>query len=99
MGRDVILYAKELCEKQAGKAHVMAMAVTSDRTTARKQHTELRLPFPVLDGHAMRMTLGVEQTPRFVLMDGEGIIRWENTGWGVHIPGEIAQELVHCQKR
>ena len=60
---------------------------------------ELRLPFPVHDGHAMRLTLSVENTPRFVLVDAEGIMRWETTGWGSHVPGEIAEELVHCQKR
>jgi peroxiredoxin len=99
VGRDVALYAKDLCEKHAGKLHFMAMAVTHDPEAARKQHADLRLPFPVLDGHAMRMTLGVEHTPRFVLLDAEGIMRWENTGWGVHVPGEIATELVQCQKR
>jgi peroxiredoxin len=99
VGRDVVLYAKQLCEKQAGKLHFMAMAVTPEPETARKQHADLRLPFPVLDGHAMRMTLGVENTPRFVLVDAEGIMRWESTGWGVHVPGEIAAELVNCQKR
>jgi peroxiredoxin len=98
MGREVMLYAKALHEKQAGKIHVMVLAVTSDAETARKQHEELRLPFPVMDGHSLRMTLGVEHTPRFVVLDGEGIMRWESTGWGSQVPGEIAQELVHCQK-
>lgn len=99
VGRDVIVYAKELCDRQAGKVHILAMAVTPDPETARKQHDELRLPFPVHDGHAMRLTLSVENTPRFVLVDAEGIMRWETTGWGSHVPGEIAEELVHCQKR
>jgi peroxiredoxin len=98
VGRDVVLYAKGLCEKQAGKVQVLAMAVTPNPETARKQHADLHLPFPVLDGQSLRLTLGVENTPRFVLLDAEGIVRWENTGWGYQVPAEIAQELVNCQK-
>jgi hypothetical protein len=99
MGRTVLLYAKELCDKQAGKVQVLAMAVTEDAALARKQHAELQLPFPILDGHALRLTLSVEHTPRFVLLDGDAVVRWEMTGWGDHVPGEIAQELAQCHKR
>jgi hypothetical protein len=74
------------------------MALTNDTETACKQHAELRLPFPVLDGHVLCLTLSVENTPRFVLIDAEAVIRWECTGWGDHLPREIAQELTNCQK-
>src|SRR5947209_8233096 len=93
MGRDVLVYARELHTKQSGKVNVLAMTLTADTDAAIKQHKELRLPFPVLDGNALRLTLAVEHTPRFVLIDGEGVIRWDSTGWGVHVPDEIAQEL------
>jgi peroxiredoxin len=98
MGRDVLLCAKDLCAKHAGKVHVLAMTLTGDSEAALKQHHELRLPFPVLDGNALRLTLAVEHTPRFVLLDADGVIRWDSTGWGVHVPGEIVQELNHCNK-
>jgi peroxiredoxin len=99
VGRDVIVYAKGLSEKQTGKVQVMAMALTLNADAARKQHADLRLPFPVLDGHSLCTSLGVENTPRLVLLDAAGIIRWEATGWGLHIPGEIAAELAQCEKR
>jgi hypothetical protein len=98
-GRTVLLYAKELCEKQSGKVNLLAMAVTENAALARKQHAEMKLPFPILEGHALRLTLSVEHTPRFVILDGEGVIRWEMTGWGDHVPAEIAQVLVECHKR
>jgi peroxiredoxin len=98
MGREVLLYAKGLSEKHGSAVHVLAMAVTTNPETARKQHTELELPFPVLDGHALRLTMGVENTPRFVLIDADGVLRWENTGWGVHVPGEISRELEQCRR-
>jgi peroxiredoxin len=98
MGRDVLLYAKRLCEQQPGKVQVLALALTASPETAAKQHADLRLPFPVLDGHGLRLTLAVENTPRFVLLDAAGVIRWELTGWGDHVPAEITQELRQCQK-
>jgi peroxiredoxin len=98
MGRNVLLYAKDLCERHVGKVNVLAMALTASPEAAAKQHAELRLPFPVLDGHGLRLTLAVEHTPRFVLLDAAGVIRWEVTGWGDHVPGEIAQELRQCLK-
>ncbi len=98
MGRDVLTYAKDLCAKHPGKLHVLAMTLASDTAAALKQHKELRLPFPVLDGNALRLTLAVEHTPHFVLLDAEGIIRWECTGWGVRVPDEIAQELKNSQR-
>jgi len=60
--------SKRLNEKNVGKIGVMAMAVTQDGDLAKAQHKELRLPFPLLDGNAMRLTFGAEQTPRFVVM-------------------------------
>ena len=98
MGRDVLLYAKGLCEKHAGKVQILALALTATPEVAVKQHAELRLPFPVLDGHGLRLTLAVENTPRLVLFDAGGVVRWEVTGWGDHVPGEIAQELRRCWK-
>ncbi len=99
MGRDVLMYAKGLCEKQAGKVQVLGLALAADPEAVAKQHAELRLPFPILDGQGLRLTLGVDHTPRFVLLDGDGVIRYEVTGWGDHVPGEIAQELLRCQKQ
>ena len=45
------------------------------------------------------MTLSVEHTPRFVVIDADGILRWEATGWAFHVPAEINQALTQCQKR
>lgn len=98
MGRDVLVFARDLCGKQSDKLHVLAMALTSDTAAALKQHKELQLPFPVLDGNALRLTLAVEHTPRFVLLDADGVIRWESTGWGLQVPDEIGRELKNCRK-
>lgn len=98
-GIEVIRYAKQLTESTKGTVSVMAMAVTSDAEIARKQHRDMRLPFPVLDGQGMRMTFGAELTPRFVLLDGEGYVRLAQTGWGLQIPYEIQEALQRCGKK
>lgn len=92
-GRKVLQFAKELSAKHGQQVGILAMAVTQDGDLARKQHAEMRLPFPILDGNGMHLTFGVEATPRLVVIDHEGNLRGAYTGWGVQTPGEITEEL------
>jgi peroxiredoxin len=98
-GREIVAFAKKLADTHGKNLSIMAMAVTNDAELARKQHTELKLPFPILDGQGMRLTFGAEQTPRFVLLDSEGIMRTAFTGWGYQTPDEITEELQRCFKK
>ncbi len=99
LGKEVLTYVKQLSEKQAGQLGVMALAVTSDADPVRKQHQEMRLTFPILDGNGLRLMFGAEQTPRFVLVDGDGLVRLAETGWGFHTAHEIEQALQRCLKK
>ncbi len=99
LGRDVLGYARTLWEKQPGKIAVLAMAVTQDADLVKNQHKDLRLPFPIHDGNGMRATFGAVETPRFVLLDGDGVVRLAQTGWGLHTPHDIAEMLQRCQKK
>ena len=36
---------------------------------------------------------GVDGTPRFVVLDGQGIVRAAWTGWGMHTAAEVSQQL------
>ncbi len=92
-GKEVVEYAKGLAQQHGDKLAIMPMAVTNDAKLVQKQHQELQLPFAVLDGRAMHLTFGVDATPRLVLLDPEGIVRYAHTGWGAHIPREIQDEL------
>lgn len=92
-GKEVLQFAKSLVQQHGDTVGVMAMAVTNDPDFVRKQHGELRLPFPVLDGGGMRLTFGVDATPRLVLLDPEGHVRAAYTGWGFHVPREIDDEM------
>ncbi len=99
LGRDVMNYAKRLNDKQDGNLGIMALAVTHDADLARKQHKDMRLPFTILDGNAMRLTFGAQETPRFVVVDSDGLVRATLTGWGFHTPYEIDEVLQKCLKK
>jgi hypothetical protein len=92
-GRQVLQFAKELSDKHGERLGFLALAVTQDADLARKQHAELRLPFPVLDGNGMHLTFGVDATPRLVVLDAEGYLRGAFTGWGLQTSTEITEEL------
>jgi peroxiredoxin len=92
-GREVVQFAKGLVQRHGDKLNVMAMAVTNDVNLAKRQQSEMQLPFAILDGHAMRLTFGADVTPRLVLLDSEGVVRAASTGWASHVAREIQEEL------
>ena len=84
---------------QLDKIAILAMAVTQDEERVRSQHQSMKLAFPILDGNGMRLTFGAVQTPRFVVLDGEGVVRLAETGWGVATPIEIEGTLGRCLRK
>jgi peroxiredoxin len=82
LGKDVLEYVRRLSGRHGQQLAVMAMAVASDEDLVRTQHQTMKLTFPILDGNGMRLTFGAVQTPRFVLLDGNGVVRLAQTGWG-----------------
>jgi len=68
----------------------------ADAEIARKQHADLRLPFAVLDGNGLHQMFGVDATPRLIVLDRDGILRYATTGWGLQTPREIDEELTRA---
>jgi peroxiredoxin len=99
LGKDILAYAKKLSERSNSQISLMALAVTDDTELVRAQHRDGKLTFPILDGSGMRILFGAEQTPRFVLLDSDGLVRFAQTGWGVHTPDEIDDALRRCQPK
>ncbi len=99
LGREVLAYAKQLSDRQGDRVAILALAVTQDADLVRLQHKELRLPFSVLDGGGLRLGYGATETPRFLVVDGEGAVIFAETGWGYHTPTVIEGALRQCQKR
>ena len=92
-GQEVLRFAQALRQNHGDKISIMAMAVGTDAEVARKQHAEMRLPFAVLDGNGLHQTFGVDATPRLIVLDRDGILRYATTGWGLQTPREITEEL------
>lgn len=99
LGREVLAYARQLSDRQGDRVALLPLAVTQDAELVRLQHKELRLTFPILDGGGLRLSYGATETPRFILIDGEGTVLFAETGFGYHTPAIIEAALRQCQKR
>ncbi len=99
LGKELLAYAKRLSERNGPPVMILAMAVAPNGDAVRKQHQDLRLTFPIHDGNGMRLTFGVEQTPRIVVIDSDGLVSFTQTGWGIPTPFELDDVLQKCQKK
>jgi peroxiredoxin len=89
---EVLHFAQRLWHAYPDRLAVVGLAV-GDITRVKSQSAEWRLPFPVLDGAGLRISYGVETTPKFVLLDGNNIVRGAWLGWGRETPAEVVEEL------
>jgi hypothetical protein len=90
---DMLRFAQALHEAHRGQLTVVALAMSDDSERVRKQHTDLRLSFPILNGKGLRSSYGVEATPRLMLLDADGVVRGIYVGWGTETPAEVSAEL------
>jgi len=93
IGVDVLQFAKAAAAKMGDRTGILAMAVTTDLEFAQRQHADLRLPFPILDGSALRLAFAVEATPRFIVLDADGYVRAATTGWAPQVGEEMLEEI------
>jgi peroxiredoxin len=98
-GRRVLEFVRRLNEKQRDKLTVVAMAVSDDVDCVCRQKKEMGLAFPIYCGTGMRLTFGVDATPRFVVLDADGIVRGAFTGWAEHVVEEIEALLQGLTQR
>jgi peroxiredoxin len=96
IGQKVLRFGQQLSEKFRGQATVLGLTASEDEEFVRKQHQEMSLSFPVLDGRGLLLTYGVSETPRLVVIDSEGILCGGYTGWGAHTPREVGEEVRRC---
>ena len=95
-GKEALRFAQKLSDEHGDDLLVLGMAVSNDVPLVRRQHEDMGLTFPVLDGNGMHRTFGVDGTPRVVLLDREGVVRFAFTGWGYHSPKELSAEIQKC---
>jgi peroxiredoxin len=91
--QDVLQFAQQLETSHGKFMHVVGLSVSDDRAAVQQQREQLRLTFPVYNGGGLRISYGVETTPKLVLIDANGIIRGMYLGWGRETPNEVITEI------
>jgi peroxiredoxin len=95
---DVLGYAEKLNVTYGQKLTVIGMSVSDDEDKVKKQVADLKLSIPVVHGGGLRVTYGVETTPKLALIDGDGVVRGDWLGWGQATPDEVMAELKQWMK-
>lgn len=85
--------ADALAKRYAGRVAVAPLAVFADPALAAKDLERRRLTIPVHDGSTAVEPYGIETFPRFVVVDGGGVVRWAFAGVGAET-GFLVREQV-----
>jgi hypothetical protein len=85
--------AEALHQRYAGRAAVVALAISSNAAAANRQREELKLTVPVADGAAVRDLYGVDRYPKVFVVDRAGVLAWQFEGAGSEV-GYLVKEQV-----
>lgn len=96
---ELLGFAQHLHANQGKRLTVLGLCVTEDTAQAVKQKELLKLEFPIHSGGGMRISYGVETTPKLVVIDSTGTIRGMYNGWGRETAGEVWSELQRWLER
>ena len=91
----VLAYAQQMSDSHKDLS-VLTLSMIGDVDAARKQHDDLRLTVPLLDGSGLRTSYNVDGTPKLMLLDGKGVVHGDFTGWGRETPEEVREALGRC---
>src|SRR5262249_46092981 len=91
--RDLLRFAQEVHTGYSRHVSVIGLSVSDDNQAVLTQLKELKLGFPVLYGGGIRISYGVETTPKLVLIDSAGIVRGMYMGWGAETAREVLTDL------
>ncbi len=86
-------YIHILARTYTGRLVVLLMSVSDDPGSALRLSKALNLDLPILNGSGLRISYGIEATPKMVLIDASGILRGSFLGWGQQTPSELVEEL------
>jgi peroxiredoxin len=84
---------KEFGDPKISPITVISLAMSDDADGILTQRNDWHLTFPILSGQGLRLTYAVEATPKFVVIDGTGIVRGAYVGWGMETPNILKEEL------
>jgi peroxiredoxin len=90
---DLLRFAQQLHANHGRSVTVVGLPVTDDTAQVLRQRDSLGFQFPLYSGGGMRISYGVETTPKVVVIDSAGIIRGMYLGWGRETAEEVTAEL------
>ncbi|MFO0842828.1 MAG: redoxin domain-containing protein [Gemmataceae bacterium] len=90
---DLLRFAQHLHVSHGRSVTVVGLPVTDDTAAVLRQRDALNLQFPLYSGGGMRISYGVETTPKVVLIDSVGTIRGMYFGWGRETAEEVMTDL------
>jgi hypothetical protein len=90
---DVLGFAQEVYTANRGVVHVVGMSVDDDGSAVLKQRSALKLGIPMWYGGGLRVSYGVDTTPKIVVLDATGVVRGSFTGWGGETRDDVLKEL------
>jgi len=90
---EMLRFAQDLSASMNRNVQVVGLSVSDDTAAVLKQRDALKLTFPILHGGGLRVSYGVDSTPRLVLIDAGGVVRGAYTGWGHETADDVLNEL------
>lgn len=94
MTEEVMLQMQQWAKSSQGKElTILPLTVRTDQASNQNWARLLGKELPIYDGSGLRITYGVDVTPRLVLVDKQGIVRALHEGWGGETRHQCAEDL------
>lgn len=85
--------ADALHQKHGTRAAIVPLAIWGDTAAGLKDRDRRKLTVPIYDGAQAETAFGVESVPRFVVIDGGGVVRWTFAGVGAETGYSVREQL------
>ncbi|WP_171472141.1 peroxiredoxin family protein [Frigoriglobus tundricola] len=85
--------ADALHQKYGTRSDVVPLAVWGDAAAGVKDRDRRKLTVPIYDGTQAETAFGVDSVPRFVVLDGGGVVQWTFSGVGAETGHSAREQL------
>lgn len=87
-----LAFANELARDTKGKIQVLGLSTLGDVRRVSSQKEAIKLTFPIVDGSGLKISYALDSTPKWYLVDSQGIIRSIQSGWGDEMKADLLRE-------
>lgn len=88
-------FAELIQKENKGKIHVIGLSVLGDARKVTIQKETMKLSFPLLDGGGLKISYGLDATPKWYLLDNQMIIRAIHSGWGDEVRSDLSRQSLN----